>query len=314
MKYLVLALSMIFVVRVFAVSKYEVRVAEVSTVRVGDAIRLGVIANTEIADADLADRLGNLIVLPAIDSETTREIDSQQIAIALREKLSFQDLQRVSVTVPEKVKIKAKYNYFYERDLRSQIAKKALSFCSGCEVVFEDFKINDIPMKEEVLSYRLDTSNFRQAGAFVLPLVLETSKGKTSIWVQGKASLYKEAPVAKRMIRIGDRLALEDFEFKRVNVSFAKDGTSTTESMIGKLSQRVISAGQVIYANDIRREPAAHRGQIVKIILGDSTFEVSAQATAEEAGGIGEVIKVKTMDTKKLMSGTLVDLGVVKIE
>ena len=52
----------------------------------------------------------------------------------------------------------------------------------------------------------------------------------------------------------------------------------------------------------------------MKIILGDGTFEVSAQATAEQAGSVGEVIKIKTMDTKKLMSGTLIDLGVVKIE
>lgn len=314
MKFFVAIISLIFVVRVFAVGKYEVRVADVSTVRVGDPIRLGVIADTEITDADLADRLTNLVVLPAIDSETTKEILSQEIALALREKLSFQDLQRVSVKVPETVKIRAKYNYFYEKDLRSQIAKKAQSFCNACEVVFEDFRINEVPLKEEILSYKLDTSNFRQAGTFVLPLMLETSKGKSSIWVQGKASFYKEAPVAKRMIRSGERLALDDFEIKRVNVSFSKDGTPQSENLVGKLAQRVLSAGQVIYANDIRREPAALRGQLVKVILGDGTFEVSSQATAEEAGVIGDVIKVKTTDSKKLMSGTLVEHGVVKVE
>jgi flagella basal body P-ring formation protein FlgA len=66
--------------------------------------------------------------------------------------------------------------------------------------------------------------------------------------------------------------------------------------------------------SDLKREPAAHRGQVVRALVGDQDFEISINASAEENGFIGDLIKVKNLETQKMMSGIVIDKGVVKVQ
>ena len=56
------------------------------------------------------------------------------------------------------------------------------------------------------------------------------------------------------------------------------------------------------------------KGQIVKAIFGKGQFDISISAIVEEAGSVGDVIKVKNMDSLKMFAATIVDRGLVKIE
>lgn len=294
--------------------RYEVRVAEKSRVRVGEPVRMGNLISGQIQDLALSNRIYNLVVFDAINSEEERSFKSEELALILRQKLSFQDLQRLSVKIPEKVRVQAQRNYLHAGDLMREISEQARAICSGCAIEFDDLKVPELKLREEVLQTRLETQNLKAAGSFLLPLQVETSQGKSVYWVTGRLSFFKEAPVAKHMIRSGDRILESDVEMKKVNVSFAKDGAPTLEELNGKISVRTISMGQPIFSNDLKREPAANRGQLVKIIIGNEGFEVAASGTAEESGGIGDVIKVKSADTQKYLSGVLVDKATVRIQ
>ena len=63
-----------------------------------------------------------------------------------------------------------------------------------------------------------------------------------------------------------------------------------------------------------KAEVQAKRGQIVKGTLGDDDFQISLNVEAQDSGYIGDVIKVKNLETQKLLSAVIVDKGVVKVQ
>jgi flagella basal body P-ring formation protein FlgA len=297
-----------------ALVKTQIRVAELSTVRVGDPIRLGYLITGKVTDSELLDRVYDVVVFEAQNSEGTKVLASTQIAETLRRKLSFQELQHLALKIPETVTVQIRRNFLYPTDIARDIRKQAQNICSGCTVDFDDIQIPEISTSDEVLRTRLDLQNLRMGGSFLVPLHIETSKGKNQIWITGRLSFYKDAPVAKRMIRLGEALSPNDFEFKRVNVTLAKDGVPTLEDLNGNLANRVITIGQTLYFSDLKKEPAALRGQTVRIILGDEGFEVSSSGIAQEGGSKGDLIKVKSSDTQKVLAGVLVDKGTVRVQ
>ena len=53
---------------------------------------------------------------------------------------------------------------------------------------------------------------------------------------------------------------------------------------------------------------------MVTAIVGNNSFEVVISAEAQEAGSVGDVVKVKNLDSQKVFAGKIVDRGVVRIE
>jgi flagella basal body P-ring formation protein FlgA len=294
--------------------KLEVRIADMSTVRTGDPIRLGTISSGLEKDPILYRRIYDTVVYEPIDSESTQTFTSESLAIILRNKLSMQDLQQVSFKIPESFALKARRNFIYPQDIQHSIVLQAENTCKPCDVIIDDLRIPVVKTQNEILSVNLDTTNLKGAGGFLLPLNMETSQGKNSVWVTGRLSIYKMAPVAKRLIQMNERLTESDFEFKRVNINFTRDGIPAAAELVGKMASHPIGYGQTIFYADLKNELAARRGEIVKLILGDKEFEVSSQGTAEEQGSIGDIIRVKVSDSQKMMSGILVDKGVVRIQ
>jgi flagella basal body P-ring formation protein FlgA len=65
---------------------------------------------------------------------------------------------------------------------------------------------------------------------------------------------------------------------------------------------------------DLKREPAAQKGQMVQALIGTEEYEISASMLAEENGFVGDTVKVKNTETKKILSAVVVAKGLVKIQ
>ncbi len=298
-------------------ARSELRVSELSTVRVGDPIRLKVLLTDNVQDEDLAQKISQLVVLDSINAEETKSFQSEELALILRRKLSFTDLQKLSIKIPETFRLKAVRNYIYPADIQEQIKQKAQNFCTQCEIVFDDLKIPEIKNSLDMLGMQLDTTGIRGAGGFLLPLKISTSQGVRNLWINGKLSFYKMAPVAKRLIQSNERIDASDFEMKKTNISFAKDAVVEDLKALtakGLMAGKILNIGDVLYSADLKKEPAAKRGQAVKLLIGNDTFEVTANGVAEESGVIGDMIKVKNVDNAKILSGILVEKGTVRIQ
>jgi len=295
-------------------ARFELRVQELSTVRTGQPIRLGDLTEASSENRDIWNRLYDTVVLEPMNAEETQKIPSDRLAVILRQKLSFQDLQQISVKIPEVFTIQSKRNYFSIADISREIIAQASNLCSDCQFEMDELRLPLVQGSGEILQTRLETQSLRGAGGFLLPLSVTTSQGKNSYWISGRISFFKMAPVAKRLVTLNDKISDEDFEMRRVSLQYSRDGVPTKKDVVGKLAARTLTAGQTIFSSDVKKEPAAKRGQIVKIILGTDDFEIVSSGVAEESGGIGDLIKVRSVDTQRYLSGILTEKGIVRVQ
>jgi flagella basal body P-ring formation protein FlgA len=312
-KWILLAIMACFLSLAHA-KRAEVRVAELSTVRLGEPIRLSSLLTSMIADADLNEKASQLVIFEPLTVEGEASFRSQDLVLALRQKLSFQDLQRLSLKVPEKFTVRAQRNFIAPADIRTDVMVKAQSICAECTIEFQDLRVPELKISQEILRTRLDTQSLKGPGSFLLPLTVETSNGRSVHWVTGQLRFSKIGPVARRMISVGESIAARDYELKKIDITFAKDGVAQEQDLAGKVASRNIALGQGIFAGDLKKEIAALRGQPVKILIGNESFEVSTSGIAQEGGSVGDMIKVKSLDTQKILSGLLVEKGTVRVE
>lgn len=312
-KIFILIFSLAVAGPVFA-AKVSLKVNEFSTVKTGTTIHLGDLLADDKNLLMVDDDFFNLVVADPLNSEAEETLQAQSIAKALRQNLSFQELQKYSLVLPDAVKIRSKRNFISATVIKREVYARAKNFCLSCEVEFEEMNIPDTNLSEEILAYSINFDNFRNAGTFLLPLVLETSKGKMQKYLSGKVSLYKNVLVAGRLLQSGAKVNSQDLETKRINLNFAKDAVATLLETEGKITAHPIAMGQPIFVSDLKDELAVLRGQNVKAIISGDSFEVSINAVAEQSGSVGDLIKVKNSLTNKIMSGTLVEKGTVKLE
>ncbi len=313
--FLILCSSLVTSLKSFAEGrKIEVRFQNFSTVNTAQEIYLeDLIVETDKSHQFPEPILG-IAVADRITEEQEISVKGSEIAKRIRQALSFQDLQSYSFVVPEVITIKGKRNFISPHKLKRSILARAQFLCQSCEVKLDDFQFNQGNLNSEILSYRLELENMRGGGSFLIPILFDTSQGKIQSQIQGKVSFYQEGLVAKRYLTIGASLSLEDFERKKVNVTFSKDGVPDTKKLAGMILARPLTRGQALFQSDLKPEVVTSRGQVVKILIEGENYEIAVQGIAEQAGSVGDLIQVKNLNNNKTISAVIVDRGLVRLQ
>jgi flagella basal body P-ring formation protein FlgA len=205
------------------------------------------------------------------------------------------------LTVPQKIEIK-KVAGFSEEQFKRKLLNYLYSQCANCEITLNPIKIPAVP-KNGVVAW----SDIKLAASILVPV--------SEHFVAVTAKIKKNVIVAKRNMMFNERISEEDFENKFMDVTFAKEEPLTIEELKSyQKTARPVMKGKAVFPSDLKREPAAERGKTVKIIIGDSDFEVTLAGVAEETGHVGDTIKVKNSENKKIFSAVIVDKGVVRIQ
>lgn len=226
---------------------------------------------------------------------------------ALKENESFRKFNP-ALKVPSQVKVSFSSAPVSKQEVERKVLNHLKANCQECE-----FKVNiqstPFPIGKQ---WFVDYSQLTAKGSFLLPI--NDGDSRSIKWISGSIRTSKLTPVATRMIQQGERVQASDMQMAMVDVTFAKDSSVEMKNLEGQLAARSISVGSPIWISDLKREPAAARGQLVKALMGDETYEISVNVQAEENGFVGDTIKVKNLETKKLLSGVIVERGVVRLQ
>ena len=93
-----------------------------------------------------------------------------------------------------------------------------------------------------------------------------------------------------------------------------RDNVQKIEAVIGMQAVRFLNAGQILQYSDLRKETVLKKGQIVRAMFGAVDFEIAISAEAQESGSIGDVVKIKNLDSQKVFAAKVVERGIVRIE
>jgi len=198
--------------------------------------------------------------------------------------------------IPEKIQIQRLRSASaaeIERKVENQLRLK----CDDCE--FQIF-IDKLPTLQ-ANTWKIDASDAAIKNSLLVPLQAD---GK-NLWVSLRLKTYKNIPVTTRLIPASQKIQSEDLELKRMDISNLKDGFLPISQMVGMSLIRSFSVGTPVGASDVKREMTIKKGQMIKALVENSDFEINVNALAEDSGYVGDVIKIRSSDTQKIMMGKI---------
>ena len=275
------------------------------------------IATVGNVPSDIERQAGNLIIFESLGIDQSLNLKNINVVKAIRNKLSESNaLGTLAWTyfVPEDVKIKAHRNFINSQTVIFDLTTELKKRCGNCQIAIKDLKVPTIKEASEMKNYQIEYDTLKLTGSFLLPVQVYTSDSpKKTYWLTGSIRVSKEAPVTLRQIQFGEHITATDFKMDWVDITFVRDGVPTANEVIGQIAGKTFNVNQPIFKSDIKREVAIKRGQIVKILIGDEEFEVTGQGVSEEQGYVGDLIKIKNSETQKLLSGKVIDSGIVRV-
>ncbi len=120
---------------------------------------------------------------------------------------------------------------------------------------------------------------------------------------------------ARHSIPKGRIIAAEDITLKSVSASRIRGRAyRDPEMIVGKAAKTALSAGELIRDRHIETAPVVRRGDVVCLVLRTPSLSVKAYGVAMDDAGVGEMVKVKNLDTKVRVLGRVQDAQTVRVE
>ncbi|MGL4860764.1 MAG: flagellar basal body P-ring formation chaperone FlgA, partial [Enterobacteriaceae bacterium] len=129
-----------------------------------------------------------------------------------------------------------------------------------------------------------------------------------------KPDVYLPVVVAKRTLQRGEKLAANDIELKKRNITSLHNGYITDpDDVMGLSVKKRIRDMQPISLSQLDQPMLVDRGQQVTILAGQDGIEIKTLGEAMKKGRKGDLIKVRNLSSGKVVTATVVDLGVVRV-
>ena len=158
-----------------------------------------------------------------------------------------------------------------------------------------------------------DSPNGLSGGRGVVGVRCNGSK-PWKIYVPVKVALMEAVVVSRRALVRGQALQAEDVMLSETDVSRLRKAYFTRiEDVIGLRSKRAVAAGKTLHAGLLQREKLVRRGSQVEIVAMGSGLHVRMQGKALSDGGRGDRIKVKNLNSGRVVTGTVAAAGVIQV-
>lgn len=211
--------------------------------------------------------------------------------------------------LPNGLKILKSSGAVSRMEVERKIKNKINSDCGSCEV---QVVISNVPQNIES-DWAMDLNIDLSKRNVMIP-VYSTRNANSKGWIVAELKRYKGVPVLNQSVKVGDVLTNEMLTVEKREIMNVRDTYQSVASLVGMQAVRFLNAGQVVQFSDVKKEQLVKKGQMVKAIVGNSSFEVAISAEVQESGSVGEVVKVKNLDSQKVFAAKIIERGVVRIE
>lgn len=256
------------------------------------------LVETKNVSEEQLEQLRNVV----LGNEQTRSISKSDLARKLRSIDSY-------FMFPSEVKLLRSNQKVSRMEVERKIKNRLLSNCEGCEF---QIQINSVPANL-TSDWDMDLNVDLNKNNVMIP-VFSSGYSQNKGWITVEIKKHAVAAVLNRSVRIGEVITADMLKLEKRYIQNMTDSVIDRKSILGMQAGRFLSANQILLNRDLKREVILKKGQIVKAIFGQDSFEVSISALAEESGSIGDVIKVKNIDSQKMFAAKIIDRGLVKID
>ena len=127
--------------------------------------------------------------------------------------------------------------------------------------------------------------------------------------------LWVNVPCASTPLNKDDQIDVDKIVFMRKNMAHIRGNLEDVWDGRGGPYRvmRSIGSEQVIYTADLSGVPTVRRGRTVNLIYNKGNIKLTVTAQAQDDAGLGDVITVRNMQSKKLVSATVQSADTVLI-
>ncbi len=211
--------------------------------------------------------------------------------------------------LPPEIKIMRSHNEVSRMEVERKVKNQLQINCFDCDL---QIQISSVPLNL-ASDWDLDLNIDLSKSNAMIP-IFSNSQPEKKGWVVAQIKRYQKVPVLERAVRMGDVLTRDMIVFEKRLLFNARETVLSLAAIEGMQASRYINAGQILTYADLKKENVVKRGQIVKVIAGSRSFEVTMSGQVEETGSIGDIVKIKNIDSQKVFAAKVIDRGVVRIE
>ncbi len=162
------------------------------------------------------------------------------------------------------------------------------------------------------LETKLSGNHFR--GSAVTVSVRCTKPSPWLVYVPGRVSLFKSVYIARLTMSRGHRVNESDIQLMRRNISRLHYGyIDKKRDIIGKVTRRTVFANTILRTKMLGLPVSVKRGQTVILMAESNGIQVRMSGKALASGPIGHSIRVRNLSSRRIVEGTVIRPGVVKI-
>ena len=125
---------------------------------------------------------------------------------------------------------------------------------------------------------------------------------------------FRHVVVTTRAVRRGSLLESDAFIVEERDITSLKHGWfDTLEDLADLQSARPIGVGEIVSHRHLEPIPVVHRGDDITMAVTTNSMSLEAIGIALQDGGVGERIRVRNLDSGKVVYGRVVDASTVRI-
>jgi flagella basal body P-ring formation protein FlgA len=172
-----------------------------------------------------------------------------------------------------------------------------------------------VPTGAVILAVQSSSAMAGNQRAFQVAVLLADGTSYKSFSVPTQVQEFRTIPVAKKPLPRGSMITEADIQMARFNIeSLPLDALQGASDIVGQETKNEIQPGEVFRANKIAPPIAIAAGSPVTMKYQSEFFEATASGVALENGGIGQEIKVRNDASKKVVSGQVLEAGIVRVQ
>jgi len=182
------------------------------------------------------------------------------------------------------------------------------------EIEIRKNKINAAPTEfDSVEVVSLTRSEMRGLIPFQLTFYKE-GKSISSGQVRAMIAHFEQVLVTNGIIRRQDTIPPDRYEIKRMETTYLSDKPlQSPDELAGKWAKRNIGKEQILTAGMVEMIPMIGPGREVSMQFKTAGLEVTARGTALEPGYAGDIIRVRNIQSRKVIACTVLDAETVQV-
>ena len=134
-------------------------------------------------------------------------------------------------------------------------------------------------------------------------------------WALPAAAQDIMAVVSTRVIYPGQTVeasALEEIALRKAPRTSAAYAVAV-EDLEGKVARRTLLPGKLVPLSSVREAYLVERGASVQVVFTAGALTISATAVTLEPGSAGDMVKLRNLDSGKVISGVVMADGTVRV-